>query len=322
MGLTNKQFDTIMQQYDELQSRNHALIAAREKEIDEKLPLYKKLGKDLNAIRVSRTRALLSKNKELISQCEGQEHAIIAERKQLLMDNGYPEDYLSAVYDCDICKDTGFVPESQQKCRCFIKAQTKLLFEQSGIAHLIDKQNFDTLSMQYFNEAEAASYQNAVTVAKNFVTNFNSDYQNLLFYGNVGTGKTFLSCCIAKELMEQGISVTYCSAVQLFNMLVDLRFQDDKDEYFSFIEEINDRDLLIIDDLGTENITDRVKSDLFTCLNNRDISKKATIISTNLSIKDLKTRYSERIASRISSHFYLCRLDGSDIRIKKKLQGN
>lgn len=318
MGLTNKQFDTIMQQYDLIKNENRNLLVSKEQEIRDKIPLYFQLGKELNSLRIKRTKANLSKSESEINACLEQENRLKEQRKQLLLSNGYPADYLDMSYHCPYCKDSGFLPESRQKCSCFISAQTKLLFQQSGIYNLISTQNFDTLSFDYFSREEAKSYQNAVTIAKKFVANFSSDYQNLLFCGNVGTGKTFLSCCIAKELMEQGISVTYCGAEQLFRMLVDLRFQEDKDAYFSFMEEIYERDLLIIDDLGSETITERVKSDLFTCLNNRDIAKKATIISTNFSLEEIEARYEQRIFSRISGQYTICFFDGPDIRIQKK----
>ena len=118
--------------------------------------------------------------------------------------------------------------------------------------------------------------------------------------------------------METGFSVIYSSADKLFKNLVDLRFQDDKDAYFSFMDDIHQCDLLIIDDLGTEAISERVKADLFTCLNNRDMQKKATLISTNLTLDELSRRYSERIFSRVSSHFTFCKFEGRDIRMLKK----
>ena len=322
MGLTNKQFDTIMQHYDDIQKENRDLLAAKEQEIRKKIPQYFQFGQEINSLRVKRAKASLSKNEAFVSQCLKEEQDLIEKRDKLLLSEGYPADYLSMTYHCPICKDKGLLSDNRTKCTCFISAQTKLLFEQSGIYELIKTQNFDTLSYEYFDKEHVAGYQNAVTIAKNFITNFNSDYQNLLFYGNVGTGKTFLTCCIAKELMEQGISVTYCSAEQLFRMLVDLRFQEDKDSYFSFMEDIHARDVLIIDDLGTETVTERVRSDLFTCLNNRDMAHKSTIISTNLSIEELNKRYSERIFSRMSSHFTFCKFDGPDIRMKIKLSGN
>ncbi len=320
MGLSNRQFDSIMEKYDSIRLENNRKQIARANEVLAKIPGYFDLEEELRSLRMERTRASLNQDEPALTELKTKEELFIDKRNRLLKEAGYPSDYLSPIYQCPKCHDTGFLPESRTKCSCFIAAQTRLLFEQSGIFDLIQIQNFDTLSFDYFNDAERASYSNAVSSAKNFIRNFNTDYQNLVFYGNVGTGKTFLSCCIAKELMETGFSVTYCSADKLFKDLVDLRFGDDRNEYFSFIEDMNQCDLLIIDDLGTEAITERVKADLFTCLNNRDLSKKATLISTNLTLDELNRRYSERIFSRVSSHFTFCKFEGRDIRMLKKFQ--
>lgn len=318
MGLSNKQFDSIMEKYDSIRLNNHRLQMERADEVRKKIPAYFDVEDELRTLRMRHMQASLDQDSEALTIIRSQEDLLIDKRDRLLTDGGYPKDYLAPIYSCEKCHDTGFLPESRTKCSCFVEAQTRLLFEQSGIFDLITVQNFDTLSFEYFNEAEAASYSNALNISKNFTGNFNSDYQNLVFYGNVGTGKTFLSCCIAKELMEKGYSVTYCSADKLFKNLVDLRFNDDREAYFSFMEEINQCDLLIIDDLGTEAISERVRADLFTCLNNRDLLKKATLISTNLTLDELNRRYSERIFSRVSSHFTFCKFEGRDIRMLKK----
>lgn len=320
MGLSNKQFDSIMEKYDSIRLSNHRLQMQRTAKIREELPAYFDLEDELRSLRMQRMQASLDNDTDSLIVLKTKEDLLKDRRDRVLSDAGFPADYLDAIYTCPKCHDTGFLPQNRAKCTCFMEAQTRLLFEQSGIFDLIQTQNFDTLSFDYFNEAESASYSNAVNISKNFTRNFNSDYQNLVFYGNVGTGKTFLSCCIAKELMESGFSVTYLSADQLFKGLVDLRFGDDKNAYFSYMENLNQCDLLIIDDLGTEAITERVKADLFTCLNNRDLSKKATLISTNLTLDELSRRYSERIFSRVSSHFTFCKFEGRDIRMFKKFQ--
>lgn len=324
MGLSNRQFDSIMEKYDSIRLENHRKQLTRTEEIRHKIPAYFSLEDELRSLRMERMRSnLIKRDSSCIDPCvelKTKEELLMAKRDRLLTEAGYPKDYLSPIYACIKCKDTGFLPESRTKCSCFIEAQTRLLFEQSGIFDLIQIQNFDTLSFEYFNESESASYSSSLNISRNFIRNFNSDYQNLVFYGNVGTGKTFLSCCIAKELMENGFSVSYCSADKLFKDMTDLRFGNDKDEYFSFIEDINQCDLLIIDDLGTEAITERVKADLFTCLNNRELLKKATLISTNLTLDELNRRYSERIFSRVSSHFTFCKFEGRDIRMLKKFQ--
>ena len=149
------------------------------------------------------------------------------------------------------------------------------------------------------------------------------DYHNLFFYGTVGTGKSFLSGCIASELLESGHSVIYFSASGLFDALARYAFDSRAKEALSgFYEDLYHCDLLIIDDLGTEMTNTFVASQLFSCLNERHLRKNATIISTNLSLEELRDRYSDRVFSRITSHYDLCKLTGPDIRMCKKRMQN
>ncbi len=134
-----------------------------------------------------------------------------------LLENGYPADFLDPIYDCPDCQDTGYV--HGQKCHCFRQAEIALLYEQSNLKRMLEKENFGTLSYSFFQGDELTSYRQAVEKCKNFCTNFKTSYQNLFFYGTVGTGKTFLTNCIAKECIEQGCSVLYFSAASLFDLL-------------------------------------------------------------------------------------------------------
>lgn len=202
MGLSNRQFDSIIEKYDNIRLQNNREQMRRADEVRSKIPGYIELEEKLRSLRMERTRARLYEDEALFTEQKTEEDLLVDKRNRLLKEAGFPSDYLNPIYQCPKCRDTGFLPESRSKCSCFIAAQTRLLFEQSGISDLIQIQNFDTLSFDYFNDAESASYSNALNNARNFIRNFNSDYQNLVFYGNVGTGKTFLSCCIAKELME------------------------------------------------------------------------------------------------------------------------
>ena len=139
-----------------------------------------------------------------------------------------------------------------------------------------------------------------------------------MFYGNTGTGKTFLTNCVAKELLDRGNSVIYFSAFSLFDILAKNTFGKHP-EIAGDYHNIFNCDLLIIDDLGTESPNSFTVSQLFQCLNERILRKKSTIISTNLSLKEIADIYSERISSRITSSFTLLKLYGEDIRILKKL---
>ena len=140
---------------------------------------------------------------------------------------------------------------------------------------------------------------------------------NILFYGNTGVGKTFLSNCIAKALLDKSFSVLYLSAIELFNILSDYDKEDNADSELSE-SQITGCDLLIIDDLGTELSNAFTNSKLFYCINDRLLKGKSTVISTNLSPGELMNNYSERIFSRIKNSFKLYKLYGDDIRLIKK----
>ena len=150
-----------------------------------------------------------------------------------------------------------------------------------------------------------------------FIRQFDKEFHNLFLYGDTGTGKTFLSNCIAKELLDTGHSVIYFTAFQLFDILEKNKFQKDSKAEAS-MQHMFDCDLLIVDDLGTELANTFTVSQLFLCLNERILRKKATIISTNLGIDQLSTIYSERIFSRIVSSYTMIKLFGDDIRLQKK----
>ena len=236
---------------------------------------------------------------------------------QLLEDAGFAPDYLEPVYECPDCQDTGYI--GSEKCHCFKQAMITLLYEQSNIREMLRTENFDSLSYEYYEGEDLSRFKNAVRTCRNFVKNFNSDYHNLFFYGTVGTGKSFLSGCVAKELIETGHSVIYFSATGLFDLLSKNSFDyKNREELRETYADLYQCDLLIIDDLGTELTNQFVTSQLFALLNERHMGKKATIISTNLSLEELRNRYSDRIFSRITSHYEICKLTGQDIRMYRK----
>ena len=135
-------------------------------------------------------------------------------------------------------------------------------------------------------------------------------------YGNTGVGKTFLSNCVAKDLLDSGHSVIYFTAFQLFDILSKGVFEKDSDAIAAH-QNIFDCDLLIIDDLGTELSNSFTTSQLFLCVNERILRHRSTIISTNLNLAQVADIYSERTLSRISDSYTIIKLFGDDIRIKK-----
>lgn len=317
MSLTNAQYNAIMRKYEERQLASRRLLECRLEEVREACPGYQDLEYAISSVSVAQGKKLLAGDAGAMEELKSLLAELKLQMQDKLAEGGFTADYLSPVYTCSDCKDTGYI--EGEKCHCFKQAIIDLLYQQSHIHEMIEHENFDNLSYEYYEDDDLKRFQYAVTTSKNFVKNFNSDYQNLLFYGTVGTGKSFLSGCIAKALLEKGNNVLYFSAAQLFQELsaYTMDYQN-KEVLQNLYHDLYHCDLLIIDDMGTEPSNAYISSQLFTILNERHNANKSTIISTNFTLEELGKRYSERIFSRITSHYNLCRLTGKDIRMYKK----
>lgn len=321
MPISNSQYDEIIRGYQDRQIKNKRLVKERYEEVCEKAPDYKDLDDALASVSVLQGKKFLEGDEEALRELKNMIRDIKEQKYLALVRAGFPSDYLEPVYDCPHCKDTGYI--GSEKCHCFRQTMVNLLYEQSNLKNLLQTDNFDNLSYNYYQGDDLLRFKNAVETCKNFVKNFNSDYHNLFFYGTVGTGKSFLSGCVAKALIEKGNLVIYFSALSLFERLSKNSFDfKAKEEFNLLLDDIYNCDLLIIDDLGTELTNAFVSSQLFGLLNERHLRKKATVISTNLSLEELRDRYSDRIFSRITSHFEVCKLTGPDIRMYKKRMMN
>lgn len=317
MSLTNAQYDMILHQYELKQLKSRRDAEQRLAYVYDHIPTYHELEDAVASISVSQGKKLLDGDPDAMEDLRDSLAELSGRKAQLLENAGLAPDYLEPVYECPDCKDTGYV--DGQKCHCFKQAMITLLYEQSNIREMLRTENFDSLSYEYYDGENLSRFRNAVNTCRNFIKNFNSDYHNLFFYGTVGTGKSFLSGCVAKELIESGHSVIYFSATGLFDLLSKNSFDyKNRDEFRETYADLYQCDLLIIDDLGTELTNQFVTSQLFSLLNERHMGKKATVISTNLSLEELRNRYSDRIFSRITSHYEICKLTGQDIRMYKK----
>lgn len=325
MALNHSQYNTIIRTYEQKQLQNKSALDKRYEIVYANLPEFKAVHQSISELSVRQARKLLEGDDNALKELKDQIKSLVAKEKELLRLGGFPENYLEPVYACEDCKDTGYI--GNEKCHCFKKAVIDLLYTQSNLKHILEKENFDTFSFAYYSSnytdaktgvSSLANIKKAHAIAKEFVDSFGTDFQNLFLYGDTGVGKTFLSNCIAKELIDKSFSVLYLSSFELFDILAKSKF--DKDALADQMNEhIFDCDLLIIDDLGTELVNSFTVSQLFLCLNERLLRRKSTIISTNLSLESLVDIYSERTFSRITSNYTMLKITGDDIRIKKKL---
>ena len=322
MALTNSQYEAIMRGYERRRDTCRSLLTSRQKKIYSEIPGYEELADSVSTLSVKAARMVLSGDDNALSRLRDSLKEISLKQRKLLRAAGYPEDYLEPVYECPDCQDTGYVDGTdgrKEKCHCFRLQEVSILYDQSNIREVISRENFSTLSYDYYQGDDLLQFKAAVSASLNFVQNFKEDYHNLFFYGTVGTGKSFLSGCIANELLRHGYSVIYFSALSLFEYLAYYSFDSkEKAKLHSFYENIYGCDLLVIDDLGTETTNAFINSQLFACLNERQLRRNATIISTNLNLGELQARYSDRIFSRLTSNFKFYKLTGADIRIANR----
>lgn len=316
MALTNAQYETIIREYEEKQTRNRHILEERLRTVRTACPEYAALEDSAASLSVAFTRRLIDGDQGARKELADSLQALKAKKRSFLLEKGYPADYLDPVYDCPDCQDTGYI--GQKKCRCFEKRIIDFLYHQSNLAGTLSQENFDTLSYAYFTEPALSDYKKAVAISKEFAASFDSCHKNLLFMGTVGTGKTFLSNCIAKALIDTSHSVIYFSAAELFDTFAKFVFGKDKNALENFCNDLYHCDLVIVDDLGTELESSFVTSYFFSFLNERQQSGRSTLITTNLDLKELNRKYSDRICSRIIGNFEICLLTGPDIRIRKK----
>ena len=326
MALTNAQYDEIMRGYQSRQLRNRHLTQERLDEVYAKVPQLKSLNDNIASLSVEAARKKLEDDNLSYNLLKKKIADLRQEKALLLEDNGFDENYFEPVYTCKDCKDTGYV--DGEKCHCFKQEVINVVYSQSNIKNILSRENFNTFSYEYYSDDEInpttelsalETARRAVNECKHFIEDFDNKPKNLFFYGNTGVGKTFLSNCVAKELLEKGYSVIYFTAFQLFDILSKGVFDRDADAIAAH-QNIFDCDLLIIDDLGTEFANSFTTSQLFLCVNERLLRQKSTIISTNLNLNQMVDMYSERTWSRISSNYTLIKLFGDDIRIQKKLR--
>ncbi|HYE81908.1 MAG TPA: ATP-binding protein [Clostridia bacterium] len=317
----------ILMQYELIQSNNRNKIEQRKHTLYKQLPRLKQIEDEMISLSIKITRAILNNagdTESLLDRLKKQQLDLKVEKAEILSANKYPIDYLDSIYLCKACKDTGFA--GYEKCKCYRQKEIHLNYEQSNLGSILDKENFEQFRWDYYsNEPDGSGIsplKNMQMVYKkciDFVENFDKHDINLFFIGSPGLGKTFLCNSIAKDLLDKGKSVLYKTVPDLIDSMRKYKFDFDNEESnMPYLNDIYNCDLLIMDDLGTELSTQFSNQVVYNILNKRIISSKKMVISTNLSVLDFQSTYSERIVSRIIGNFEACKFMGEDIRLKMK----
>lgn len=322
--------------YDRKQLKAHDDLMFKKDEVYKKVPSIEDIENEIHLLGVRYNKMIL------LSGCSSDNAAdelslkidcLKKERVRLLIESGYPEDYLEQVYSCNFCKDTGQIESisGYESCSCYKQYLIDLLYKRSNI-NLIEKENFEffdeTLYPDTVNESKYGirkSPREHILAVKErcirFIESFDSpEEKNLYFCGPAGIGKTFMASCIAAEIIKRGKNVLYQTAPILFDTISEYKSKAYKDEGFDdrSYKSIFDVELLIIDDLGTESPSAARLAEFLNILNIRQMNNMSKpckiIISTNIEADKLYEYYKERVASRIIGGFSFIKFAGEDIR--------
>lgn len=326
MATRTQIYREVQREYDALRTRKAGELRERKEKIYMELPRLREIEQELSLLGVAAARMVLKRAidaEEAVAQLQREQKELEEERMELLVRHGYFLDVLKQEYACEVCKDTGYIENTM--CNCMKHKIMDKLYDQSNVREVVQRENFDTFDIRLFSdevppgeresprENAGKNMNRAIDFARNPVGD------NLLLLGGAGRGKTFLCNCIAKDMLEQGKTVLYLTAGQLFKQLEQMRFHRDmEEEQTDWDAELLQVDLLIIDDLGTEFATMFTASELFRIINDRKLHQKPVVISTNLDYKALMEQYSDRVMSRLIGEYTVMRFFGDDIRTKKK----
>ncbi len=323
MATREENVKKILSEYELLRAEKEVERDKRVEKIYSEYPRLKAILEEINTLGFENAKKIMEEpqnaekfnnefNKKLLK--------LKKEEEEIIEKNGIDKDFNSPRYDCTKCEDTGYI--GNERCECFKRKLIKKAYSQSNLSSILDEQGFEDFSLEYYSDklkqdeklSDRENMKNIFDVCVSFCKNFDETKKSILMIGKPGLGKTFLSNSIAKELLNRGKSVVYIRATSLFSAYEDYRFG--RDEKFDQ-ERLYDCDLLIIDDLGTENITKSGVSFFFDLLNERIDRGRKIIINSNFTMSEISKTYSARITSRIYEFFKVLEFKGEDIRIKK-----
>ena len=280
-------------------------------------PELKKIYDDIIDINTQIAKSHITNDEEKIFELKKVHHKLLDEYKNVIKTNNI--DLPKRIFECDKCNDTGFI--NGKKCDCLLKKENLLNKNLSLITNNFTYTKFEDLDLSMYKQknvvaGDESSYEDYITdkidKIKHRIDNLSEQALNLYISGPIGVGKTTIANCIATYANENNHDVLFYTA----NDLIQTFFKNEQDvkekDRISVI--LRNVDVLVIDDLGTENNSAFSNSILFSIIDKRYCDNLSTIITSNLDFDGIKKLYSERIYSRISNLYQFLILYGRDLR--------
>lgn len=271
--------------------------------------LIAQLSLELALVELGKTKTGMGRDELLQAQA-----ALLEEKKSLLKKHNIPDNIYDIWWDCPYCRDTGFAGPGV-KCSCLYQAELKQRWQMSGLSPEQEEQTFTTFSLEWYKDKER--HRNILKDCLDFAEKVSKGErtENMLLYGPVGIGKTHLCSAIANYVLQAGVSVIYMKTGLLLDMIREAKLQDKGSNRMHTLYRVG---LLILDDLGTESLTDFVHEQLFLLLDERINLRLPWVISTNLSPNELTGHYELRLMDRIIGTSQILKFEGESVRCRKK----
>ncbi len=315
------------------QRRKQAVQEAdtRRNRIYQLYPRVKEIERELSSTAITAARAVLAGQNaaQQLETLKVKNLSLQSELSSILNAAGVEPDYLDTKFQCSYCKDEGYVDGVM--CSCLKQLLRQEAYRQLNQLSPLALSSFESFSLDFYSDvpvregypAPRKRMEGILGYCKGYAADFSAHSPSLLMQGATGLGKTHLSLAIARVAINKGFGVISGSTQNIISKLEKERFsyrrnRDDIDSEQHLIE----CDLLILDDLGTEFSTGFSSAAIYNVLNSRLLSAKPTIISTNLTMRELERSYSERLVSRIMGNHVRLEFLGNDIRQQKRMQSH
>lgn len=328
MGYGKEVYQAAVQSLERRRRKAESEAASRRQELYHRFPRARAIEQELASTAVHAARAVLNGSNAAAQLTILKENNLKLQREllALLEQAGLPQDYLETSYACPHCHDTGYI--DGRMCTCMKQLLRKEAFERLNRLSPLGLSTFQSFSLNYYSDASPregypsprSRLERIFHYCQQYAADFTLSSPNLLMQGPTGLGKTHLSLAIARVVIDKGYGVIYGSAQNMVSKLEKERFGYSRSFEENSEQLLIDCDLLILDDLGTEFSTTFSTSAIYNIINSRMLSAKPTIISTNLSIREMEKVYSERFASRIMGSYQRLEFFGNDVRQIKAMR--
>lgn len=300
----------------------------RREKIYKEIPRVEEIERQLTHTGLAAAKAVISGSdaKTELIKLRDENLKLQGELKILLNRKGYRIEDLEEQYKCSVCKDKGYI--DGKRCSCMKVLLRDIAFKELNALSPLSLSSFESFNLEYYSDMPDSNgnvprtrLEKIYNYCKNYAENFSGINKSILMEGGTGLGKTHLSLAIARRVIEKGYGVIYCSVPNILAVLEKEHFSRDASR--TTLRHLEECDLLILDDLGTEFSTHFTTTSIYNLINTRMAREKATIINTNLPLAELKKIYSDRLVSRIiGEHIYVTFI-GEDVRIvKRRRKGN